>query len=90
MFCAYYLGITHNDGFKEPRLDDVARRFGMKPNEVIELLKEHKLDTETLKAIRYDLEGAKMDMRLAPEGISRTESARELYDLYLEQLEASS
>ena len=88
MFCAYHLGITPDDGFHEPRLDEVARRYGMKRDEVITLLKELKLDEESVRRSKYDMVGAKMDMRLAPEGISRTESARELYAEYVEAMES--
>ncbi len=89
MFCAVHLGITSDDGFHEPRLDEVARRYGMKKDELIELLREHKLDDESVRRAKYDMVGAKLDMRLAPEGISRTESARELYAEYVEALEAA-
>ncbi len=88
MFCACHLGITPDDGFHEPRLDEVARRYGMKKDELIELLKEYKLDDESVRRAKYDMVGAKMDMRLAPEGISRTESARELYAEYVEAMES--
>ena len=88
MFCACHLGITPDDGFREPRLDEVARRYGMKKDEIIELLKEFQLDDESVRGCKYDMVGAKMDMRLAPEGISRTESARELYVEYVEYVEA--
>lgn len=88
VFCAVHLGITPDDGFHEPRLDEVARRYGMKKDELIELLREYKLDDAAVRSSKYDMVGAKMDMRLAPEGISRTESARELYAEYVEALEA--
>ena len=88
MFCAYNLGITQDDGYHEPRLDDVARRFGMNRDEVRALLKEFQLDDESVRRSKYDMVGAKMDMRLAPEGISRTESARGLYEEYVEALQS--
>lgn len=84
LFCAYHLGITPDDGYREPRLEEVARRFGMPTDEVVRLLKEHKLDDKTLRASKFDLKGAQLDIRVCPEGISRTETARELYDEYLE------
>ena len=56
----------------------------MKPDELREALKEHGLDDQTMRQSSFDLKGAKMDMRLAPEGISRTESARELYEEFQE------
>jgi hypothetical protein len=84
LFCAYYLGITASDGYQKPQLEEVARRFGMSPKEVRDLLGEHGLDEESVRKVDFDLEGAQLDIRLAPEGISRTEVARDLWQDYLQ------
>jgi hypothetical protein len=84
LFCAYHLGITSTDGYQKPQLDEVARRFGMTPKDVKALLGEHGLDDDTIRQTDFDLEGAQLDIRLAPEGISRTEVARDLWQDYLE------
>ncbi len=88
LFCAYYLGITHDDGYREPRMEEVSRRFQMKPDELREELKKHSLDDQAMRDSGFDLKGAKMDMRLAPEGISRTESARDLFEEYQESADS--
>jgi hypothetical protein len=86
LFCAYYLGVTPDDGYQKPSLDETARRYGISHDEVRQLLDEHRLDSESFKATSFDLEGAKLDVRLAPEGMSRIEIARDQYNDYLEQL----
>ena len=88
LFCAYHLGVTAGDGYQKPSLDETARRYGISHDEVRALLSEHKLDPETMGQVKFDLEGAKLDVRLAPEGISRIEIARDQYAVYLETLES--
>ncbi len=84
LFCAYYLGITPADGYHKPNLEEVARRYSMAPKEVRALMQEHQLDEETIRGTSFDLQGAQLDIRVCPEGISRTETARELFEEYLE------
>jgi hypothetical protein len=84
LFCAYYLGITASDGYQKPQLEEVARRFGVSPKEIRELLGQHELDDESIRKVDFDLEGAQLDIRLAPEGISRTEVARDLWEDFLQ------
>lgn len=86
LFCSYYLGITPDDGYQKPNLDEIARRHRMTPEQIRELLTEYKLEPATVRSSSFDLEGAQLDIRLAPEGISRTEAARDLYAEYLETL----
>lgn len=88
LFCAYHLGVTPDDGYQKPSLDETARRYGISHDEVRALLAEHKLDPETMGQTKFDLEGAKLDVRLAPEGISRIEIARDQYAEYLETAES--
>ena len=88
LFCAYHLGVTSDDGYQKPSLDETARRYGISHDEVRALLTEHKLDPETMGQTKFDLEGAKLDVRLAPEGISRIEIARDQYAEYLETFES--
>ncbi|MBW2734017.1 MAG: hypothetical protein JRH20_16640 [Deltaproteobacteria bacterium] len=87
LFCACYLGVTPDDRYQKPSLEEAARRYQIKPDEVRTLLGEYRLDRETFNKCDYDLEGAKLDVQLAPEGISRIEIAREQYTVYLEALD---
>lgn len=87
LFCAYYLGVTSDDSYQKPSLDETARRYKLSHDEVRSLLRDHKLDPETFKGSSFDLEGAKLDVRLAPEGISRIEIARDHYAEYVSIIE---
>jgi hypothetical protein len=89
LFCAYHLGITVADGYQKPQVEDVARRFGLSVEALRELLRENRLDDESVRRTRYDLEGAQYDIRVAPEGISKTEIARDLYEDFLASREQS-
>jgi hypothetical protein len=86
LFCAYHLGITPEDGYQKPHADEVARRYGLTVDGLRSLLAEHKLDEASIRACRFDLEGAQLDIRVAPEGISRIEMARGLYEDFLDTM----
>jgi hypothetical protein len=79
VFCALYLGITEDDGWREPRLAPVAARFGLSDGELAAWLEAHGLDEPAVRDSGFDLEGACLDIEVAPEGISRVELARALY-----------
>jgi hypothetical protein len=79
VFCALWLGITPTDGFRLEGSDAVARRFGLTRDALDAFLAEHRLRAEDLRRARFDLEGARRDMRVAPAGISRVELARPIF-----------
>jgi hypothetical protein len=79
VFCALYLGITEDDGWREPRAGQVAARFGLSDGELASWLEAHGLDEPAVRDSGFDLEGACLDIEVAPEGISRVELARALY-----------
>ena len=82
LFCSYFLGVTPDDGYQKPSIEEIARRHGMTPEEIKGLLVEFDLEPNTVRQA-CDLEGALLDIRLAPAGISRTEIARDIYEEYL-------
>jgi hypothetical protein len=84
LFCAYHLGITSADGYQKPQVEEVARRFGLTVEMLRAQLRENRIDEEMMRKARYDLDGAQYDIRVAPEGISRTETARDLYEDFVE------
>ena len=84
LFCSYYLGIMPDDGYQKPNIEEIVRRHSMSADEIRELLTEYDLEPQTLKGSAFDLQGAQLDIRLAPQGISRTETARDLYQEYLD------
>ncbi|MFH1131946.1 MAG: hypothetical protein V1754_11465 [Pseudomonadota bacterium] len=86
LFCSYHLGITQTDGYRKASLDSVARRYNMTPEEVEKMLTEFELDENSVKKSSFDIVSAQLDIRLAPQGISRTETARGLFEEYQEAL----
>ena len=87
VFCAYYLGITPTDGYAPPRPGPIARHFELSEAELSAYLLEHHLDPERVRASGFDLESASLDIRVAPEGVSRTELARPLFEELQKALE---
>lgn len=84
LFCAYHLGITPTDGYHRPHLEEVAKRFGVPPKQIRAMLVEFGIDEESIRAAKWDLEGAQLDIRVAPEGVSKTEIARDLFEDFQE------
>lgn len=81
-FCAVYLGISEDDGYLPAELPRVAKRFGVSEEELLDYLDEHDLGAECLRKSEFDLESARLDIQVAPEGVSRLELARTLLQEY--------
>jgi hypothetical protein len=84
LFCAYHLGITEDNQHRRQSPRDVARRFGITPDDLQDALQRFGLDTQTINQCSYDMELALLDIRVAPEGIDRRELAKGLYDELLD------
>jgi len=79
LFCAYHLGITADGGYRFQNIHQVAQRFGTNAAVIRQLLLEFEMDSDTVVHSAFDMAGAQVDIMLAPEGIDRTELARELF-----------
>ena len=84
LFCAYHLGITRDGGYQFQNIHQVAQRFGTNAGVVRQLLSELGMDPDAIVHSSFDLAGAQVDIMLAPEGISRVELARDLYQRFRE------
>jgi hypothetical protein len=80
LFCAYHLGITEGDGYRFQNIHQVAKRFGTNAAVIKQLLTDFDMAPETIVHSSFDMASAQVDIMLAPEGISRTELARTLYE----------
>jgi hypothetical protein len=80
LFCAYHLGITANGGYHIQNIHEVARRFGTNAATLRQTLAAYGMDAEDLVHGGFDLASAQIDIMVAPEGISRRELARPLYE----------
>ncbi len=79
LFCAYHLGITEDGGYRFQNIHQVAKRFGTNAGVIKQLLTEFDMDSDTIVHSSFDMASAQVDIMLAPEGIDRTEVARELF-----------
>jgi hypothetical protein len=80
LFCAYHLGITSEGGYRIQNIHEVARRFGTNAAELRQVLTDYGMAADDIVHSGFDLPGAQVDIMVAPEGISRRELARPLYD----------
>ncbi len=79
LFCAYHLGITEDGGYRFQNIHQVARRFGANAGVIRQVLADFEMDPDTVVHSAFDMASAQVDIMLAPEGIDRTEVARELF-----------
>jgi hypothetical protein len=79
LFCAYHLGVTKDNGYKFQSMPEVAKRFNVDVQSLKERLVEFSLETETLRRQGFDSEMGQLDIRVAPEGVSRRELARSMW-----------
>ncbi len=80
LFCAYHLGITPDGGYRIQNIHEVARRFGTNAAELRQVLTGYAMAADDIVHSGFDLPSAQVDIMVAPEGISRRELARPLYD----------
>ncbi len=78
MFCAL-LGITQTEGYARQEHAAVARRFDLSDEDLRGYLEANGLSKSDLRRADFDLESARLDMKVAPAGISRIELARTLF-----------
>ena len=79
LFCAYHLGITEEGGYRFQHIHQVAKRFGTNAGVIKQVLADFDMDSDTIVHSTFDMAGAQVDIMLAPEGINRTELAREFF-----------
>jgi hypothetical protein len=80
LFCAYHLGITEDGGYRFQNLHDVARRFGCASGVIKQLLADFHMDADSIVHSSYDMASAQVDVMIAPDGVSREELARAMFE----------
>ena len=80
LFCAYHLGITPEGGYRIQNIHEVARRFGTNAGALRQVLTDLGMSADDIVHSGFDLPSAQVDIMVAPEGISRRELARPLYE----------
>ncbi len=79
VFCALYLGLAQDESYAPAGANTVRRRFGLEESEFTDYLETQGLTDEDVRGADFDLESARFDIEVAPQGISRTEVARTLF-----------
>ena len=82
LFCAYHLGITEEGGYRFQNVHQVARRFGTNAGVIRQLLADFRMDPDVIVHSDFDMADAQVDIMMAPEGMNRTELAREIYERF--------
>jgi hypothetical protein len=83
LFCAYHLGIGPDNTYRSNNLNQVAQRFGVEPGVIRQAAKDFGFDPGTMLDKEFDLALAQLDIQVAPEGISKIELAKGIYDEFL-------
>jgi len=83
LFCAYHLGIGPDNTYRPTNLNQVAQRFGVEPGVIRQAAKDFGFDPGTMLDKEFDLALAQLDIQVAPEGISKIELAKGIYDEFL-------
>ena len=79
LFCAYHLGITEEGGYRFQNIHQVAKRFGTNAGVIKQVLADLDMDSDSIVHSSFDMASAQVDIMLAPDGINRTELARDLF-----------
>jgi len=82
LFCAYHLGITEDGGYRFQNVHQVARRFRTNAGVIRQLLADFRMDPDVIVHSDFDMADAQVDIMMAPEGMSRIELAREIYERF--------
>lgn len=83
LFCAYHLGIEPGNTYKPANINQVGQRFGVDPATIRQATKKYKFDPESMMDRDFDLALAQLDIQVAPEGVSKTELAKGIYEEFL-------
>lgn len=82
LFCAYHLGITEDGSYRFQNIHQVARRFGANAGVIRQLLADFRMDADVIVHSDFVMADAQVDVMTAPEGVSRLELAREIYERF--------
>jgi hypothetical protein len=80
LFCACFMGLMPDGTYRGAGIGEVAKRFRRTPGELQQMLHDYGMDPDTLAKVDFDLNLAKLDIQVAPEGINRRELARGLFE----------
>jgi hypothetical protein len=86
MFCVYHLHITPDNRYKKKiRQREINGYFECSGDEFHDTLRRYGMDRKSVHRSGFDISLARLDMRVAPEGLDKRELARVLFDEFLEK-----
>jgi hypothetical protein len=80
LFCAYHLGITEEGDYRFQNVHQVAKRFRSNAGVIKQVLTDLGMDSDAIVHSTFDMASAQVDIMLAPEGVSRIEIAKALFE----------
>ena len=83
LFCAYHLGISPTNQYRSSNINEVANRFNLDAGTIRQILKKYEMDSASLLDRDFDMAMAQLDIQVAPEGVNRTELARNIFEDFL-------
>ena len=85
LFCAYHLGITPDNRYKKQLSKrEVTQIFSCSADDLHDALRRFSMDNNSVRSSGFDLQVARLDMQVAPEGLDKRELARVLFDEFLD------
>lgn len=84
LFCMYHVGISDDNKYRKPSARDCAQRLSVSLDEMHDALRDFGLDNNAFEAYEFDVSLARLDVRVAPQGIDKREIARVHFDELLE------
>lgn len=83
LFCAYHLGIGPDNTYKPANINQVSARFNSNPATIKQATKEYGMDADSMLNKDFDMALAQLDIQVAPEGVSKIELAKTIYEEFL-------
>lgn len=83
LFCAYHLGIEPKNVYKPANINQVGQRFNVDPATIRQATKKYGFDPASMLDKDFDLALAQLDIQVAPEGVSKVELAKGIYEEFL-------
>lgn len=83
LFCAYHLGIGPDNTYKPANINQVSARFNSNPAIIKQATKEYGMDADSMLNKDFDMALAQLDIQVAPEGVSKIELAKTIYEEFL-------
>ncbi len=86
VFAAYHLGLGENKRFRPVGVREVARRFNIGQNDLLEVLNLYSMDSSSMAKMRgkFEVSWARQDIKAIPEGMDREAIARDRFQDFVD------